>query len=258
MKTVYTIFFSPTHTSQIIADVIAESLEAENEIQIDLTHGIPENKEKINGGWAVIAFPVYGGRIAETAVERFKQIRANGTKAIICVVYGNRDYDDALVELQDLATAQGFIPVTAGAFIGEHSYSRPRRGIAENRPDKNDIDIAFSFGEKSAKKMTELQDIPPVLLIKGQRPYKEKGPKTPQAPITNEALCTQCGHCIDLCPTYAISLGDALITDANTCIKCCACVKECPNEARIFETPYTDLLHSKCNERREPELFYAQ
>ncbi|MCB5696659.1 hypothetical protein LIQ92_17345 [Fusicatenibacter saccharivorans] len=38
-------------------------------------------------------------------------------------------------------------------------------------------------------------------------------------------------------------------------MKCCACVKECPNGARVFDTPYTPMLHQKCAARREPELF---
>lgn len=38
-------------------------------------------------------------------------------------VYGNRAYEDALLEMFDIAKDSRFILITASAFIGEHSYS---------------------------------------------------------------------------------------------------------------------------------------
>ena len=53
------------------------------------------------------------------------------------MTYGNRDYEDALVELYDLALSLGLTPFAAGAFIGEHSYSTPEMPVAEGRPDSS-------------------------------------------------------------------------------------------------------------------------
>ena len=92
--------------------------------------------------------------------------------------------------------------------------------------------------------------------MKGNFPSKVKGPSTPQAPVTDEDLCTQCESCIDVCPVSAISIvDDRMFSDPATCIKCCACVKECPEGARTFDTPYTAMLHKNFSVRREPELF---
>ena len=100
-----------------------------------------------------------------------------------------------------------------------------------------------------------LSDLKP-LEVKGNYPYKVKGPSTPQAPVTNEDLCTQCEYCIDVCPVSAISIvDDRMFSDPAICIKCCACVKECPEAARTFDTPYTAMLHKNFSARREPELF---
>ena len=254
-ETLHTLFFSPTHTSQAIAEVVAEGTGIKNETCIDLTYRAPENDIHIDGGWAVIAAPVYGGRISETAVERLKHIYAKNTRAILCVLYGNRDYEDALIELSDLAKEQGFIPVSGGAFIGEHSYSRKDKEIAAGRPDAGDIDIAFRFGEVSKKHVEHFGNDTPRLIVKGNTPYKIKGPKTPQAPVTQPDICSQCGHCIDVCPTQAIN--DKIESDAESCIKCCACVKECPNEARTFETPFTDWLYTNFRTPKKIEMFFC-
>ena len=119
-------------------------------------------------------------------------------------------------------------------------------------------DKASEFGSEILKKLdnvSTLTDLQP-LEVKGNFPYKVKGPSTPQAPVTDEDLCTQCEYCIDVCPVAAISIvDDRMFSDPSLCIKCCACVKECPEGARTFDTPYTAMLHKNFSARREPELF---
>ena len=169
------------------------------------------------------------------------------------------DYEDALKELSDALSEQGFIPVSAGAFVGEHSYSRKDMPIAAGRPDKDDLFKASQFGHDTLKKLEEAGCLSKlsVLEVKGNYPYKVKGPSTPQAPVTDEELCTQCEYCIDVCPVAAISIvDDRMFSDPVLCIKCCACVKECPEGARTFDTPYTAMLHKNFSARREPELFF--
>ena len=45
----------------------------------------------------LFAAPVYGGRLPAMAAERFRRIRGAGQKCVAVVVYGNRDYEDALL-----------------------------------------------------------------------------------------------------------------------------------------------------------------
>ena len=254
-ETLYTLFFSPTHTSQTIAQAVADGLGIKYKVSINLTYDTPKEDINIDGGWAVIAVPVYGGRISETAAERLSFIHAKNTRAILCVLYGNRDYEDALIELSDLTQKQGFIPISGGAFIGEHSYSRKNKEIASGRPDAQDINRAYRFGKISGEYIKNWGNKIPKLIVKGNVPYKVKGTQIPQAPITLYDICSQCGHCINICPTHAIN--NKIESSPEFCIKCCACVKECPNEARIFETPFTDWLYQNCSVPKKIEMFFC-
>ena len=50
--------------------------------------------------------PVYAGRVPALTVERLKGIKTSGVKCVIVAVYGNRAYEDALVEMQDVAVGE--------------------------------------------------------------------------------------------------------------------------------------------------------
>lgn len=141
--------------------------------------------------------------------------------------------------------------------MGEHSYSRPDEGmpIAEGRPDTADRAVAKRFGAASRDKYDKGGWAP--LEVRGNVPYKEKGPATPATPVIDPGLCAGSGNCVDVCPTGVVSLTDAgrAVSDAAGCIKCCACLKFCPVGARRFDTPYTEKLFCNFSVRREPELF---
>lgn len=256
LDTTHTVFFSPTHTSARIACAIARGTDLETAKETDLTCDTATGPIAIDGALVVIAVPVYGGRVAPVALERIRRLRGNDTPAIVAVVYGNRDYEDALLELCDIVRMQGFVPVSAGAFIGEHSYSRPEMPVAEGRPDGEDLKTAENFGKASVRKWNG-NSAQAAFHIKGNIPYKPLKPSAPDAPVTRTDHCTLCETCIDLCPTHAIFVNESgeIDTDKNRCIKCCACVKDCPTEARWYETPFTAYLHQNFSARREPELF---
>lgn len=249
------VFFSPTHTSAKIARAIGEGIGMGRRIEIDLTTDEGNSPIEINDSITIIAVPVYAGRVAPTALQRLRRLRGTNAPAILIAVYGNRDYEDALVELRDETMKLGFTPLCAAAFIGEHSYSRPNMPVAEGRPDANDLQIAEKLGMDCLAKLKQI-DKPGEFYIKGNVPYRSVGPSTPAAPVCTEECCA-CGECIEVCPTHAIAIsGEGVIeTEVEKCIKCCACVKECPNDARVFDTPYTPMLHQKCASRREPELY---
>ncbi len=249
------VFYSPTGTSKKVARAIAQDISSDNVNEIDLTFEDPTSEFLIEDSLTIFAAPVYAGRIASVAVERLKRVTGRNSSAIIVAVYGNRDYDDALVELYDMVSKNGFTVISAGAFIGEHSFSRPGMPVAEGRPDSKDIDIAKRFGKDSAKKLLDNTDAKP-LGIKGNRPYVVPRQMPPMAPICSDT-CAKDGMCIELCPTNAIFFDEDgnIATDASKCTLCCACVKGCPNNARIFDTPFTQHLHQMCKERKEPELF---
>lgn len=157
--------------------------------------------------------------------------------------------------------AHGFKPVAGAAFIGEHSYSRPGRPIAAGRPDREDLEVALSLGMEVRRILGNVVSLDKEysLQVKGNVPYKVKGTKTPQTPLTIEEKCTGCGYCIDICPVNTIRMVNGRsASDAEACIKCCACVKRCPNEARVFDTPFTDMLYENFRMSRKPEVFLLE
>lgn len=102
---------------------------------------------------AVITVPVYGGHVAPLALERMKELHADGAPAVVVVVYGNRAYEKALVELDAFVTKLGFKVIAGATFVGEHSYSSEKYPVASGRPDADDLEYAKLFGEKYVLKL---------------------------------------------------------------------------------------------------------
>lgn len=271
------IYYSPTHTSKKIAGAIAKGTGIARRQETDLTTDRHDEPIIIKDSICIVAVPVYGGLVAPTALERIKRLRCENSVAIPIVIYGNRDYEDALVQLRDTLKALGFIILCGAAFIGEHSYSRPDMPIAEGRPDHEDLEKAELFGQQAfitlcrqiqpkgcddptSREFSLEYEQPLSQLIvtpqmKGNVPYKEAKPSAPMAPEVNER-CYGCGECLNVCPTGAIEIKEGhSTTDASLCTKCCACVKFCPVGARSFNSPFTAYLYQNFSKRREPECF---
>ena len=149
-----TLFFSPTGTTRRVADAIAQAAaEGSPVVATDLTHTKAPALTFGPDTVALLAAPVYGGHIPPLAFERLAEVRGNGTPAIIAVVYGNRDFGKAAVELAEFARRHGFRPIAAAAFVGEHSYSSPAAPIAAGRPDADDMAVATAFGANIRAKL---------------------------------------------------------------------------------------------------------
>ena len=258
-------YFSPTGTTRKVLKGIAEGLGADNVEQIDLT--LPEadtpQPVEIQDELVLLGVPVYEGRVAKTAIPRLRRLKAAKTPAVIVVVYGNRDYEDALLELHDLTRELGFLPVACGAFIGEHSFASEERPLANGRPDAEDIMAAREFGAKISAKMNDLDHFDKVSLVKppGNKPYieRDRSALEDKAPTSMEETCTLCGTCASLCPVGAITIVDTVETDNLACILCNACVKSCPTGSRVVDDPMINkIVNWVCRnyqDRREPEIF---
>ena len=277
-QTTHIVYFSPTHTSAKTARAIAEGIGMPRRIETDLTFDEDTQLISIENSLTIVAAPVYGGLISEVALKRIQRLRGKNSPVIVVAVFGNRDYEDALVQLRDTLSTNGFTPLGAGAFIGEHSYSRQNEGmpIAAGRPDEEDLQKAIQFGKecllklekaekevRSSSEQTEnaegklqLKELISNFYVKGNIPYKVITHGTPTCPVSTEDCCA-CGECISLCPTHAISIDKdgKIATDVNECIRCCACVKGCPIGARIYNTPYTARLFQNFSARKEPKTF---
>ncbi len=264
------LFFSPTGTTQKIVTQIAAGLNAPAVRMIDCT--LRRDREAcesdLNADLVILAAPVYYGRLPEEIVPFFKSLKGNLRPVVPVVVYGNREYEDALLELTDICRDRKFVPVAAGAFVAEHSYSTPDRPIAHARPDAKDIKQARKFGAAVKAKLAQADSVHTDLAVPGNRPYveprnlnmiKQARQMVPLTPQTDTDLCTQCGTCGDICPTGAIDKEDVQKTDRWNCIICFACVKNCADGARQMTDAHfhqaIDLLQKSCRARKEPQTF---
>lgn len=259
------VFFSPTRTTRAVTLAIGQGLAAGalSEMDITLPAGVPgvaieSGAEELT----VFAAPVYAGRLPVEAVGRLRRFKGSGGPAVVVVVFGNRAYDDALLELRDLAVEQGFVPVAGAAFVGEHSFSSKEMPIAPGRPDKADLIKARSFGAAVAAKVKALESVEGFapLAVPGNLPYRESGLSGGVAPTWLDDACVRCGLCTTVCPTGAITLeADGIHTDASRCLRCFACIRACPCDARVMEhegvRQSAARLHANCQDRKEPEVY---
>ena len=254
------VYYSPTGTSRKIVEAIAEGTNVKPVGHVNLTPpGSDSTKHVFHADeLVVIAAPVYSGRVPPTAAQRLRCLSAEGSPTVLVAVYGNRAYEDALLELKGLASAQGFAAVAGAAFIGEHSYDAPETPIATGRPDAADIEKAVRFGEKVKARLETLTEAPE-LAVPGSKPYRQRSKWRQASPVTDADKCVLCGRCASACPTGAVTVGKTVETAAERCTRCCACVKECPTDARHWDDPEMKRvalwLATDYSERKEPEFF---
>jgi ferredoxin len=256
--TTHLIYFSPTRTTREIIGQVAAGLACGAVAHHDLTRLEEGIDLHLTGGLAIIGTPVYAGRVPEIFLKRIAALSGHGVPAVLVVLYGNRAFEDALVELRDVIAARGFTVLAAAAFVGEHSYATEDCPVAAGRPDANDLQLAREFGIAVAGKLRE-EPGSAAPEIPGTVPYKERAPLGGIAPETSRESCTLCGTCAGVCPTYVIEVQQEVTTNAQNCIMCCACVKSCPEGARALRHPMVEarreLLVKNCSQRKEPSIF---
>ncbi|HBG92933.1 MAG: ferredoxin [Nitrospirae bacterium RIFOXYB2_FULL_43_5] len=261
------LYFSPTGTTRKIIERIAQGINCSTMEIVDITQ--PKGREKrlliSENELLIIGVPVYFGRVQTDAIEWLQTIEAHNTPTVCVVVYGNREYDDALLELKDTTVKIGGIPIACAAYIGEHSFSDSETPIAAGRPDTDDLNGAQSFGEKIWGKILSIPSVNHItdITVHGNYPYIDmidsKKRLSSVEFIAVDNSCRQCGVCAEHCPVGAIDSKNSASIDKDKCVLCHACIKACPENARKIDNDMIKnialRLSQGCQTRKEPIFF---
>ena len=282
IRKVKAVFFSPTGTSEKITKTIAEVVAKELDINAEsFDFTLPKNRlEPIifdSEELVIFGLPVIAGRVPNVLLEFLSKIQGNGAIVIPIVMFGNRSYDDALIELRDILLKGGLIPIAAGAFVGEHSFSKT---LGKGRPDKDDLLKAEVFATLVAEKLIGVgnlkKDTAEDIDEKSLNIIKVKGKEYPYGgyykpldqddnhidirkvkPKTGDQ-CIDCKICANACPMGSIDYEEVSRVP-GICIKCGACIKKCPVQAKYFDDPgylyHKKDLEEKFAKRAEAEIF---
>lgn len=200
----------------------------------------------------IVAVPSFGGRVPVTAVERLKKMAGNGARAVLVAVYGNREFEDTLMELKDVLSEAGFRCSAAAAAVAEHSIIRK---FGAGRPDEEDCRELKAFSERIKHHLEENGD--GEITVPGSHPYREYHgvPMKPKA----DKNCIKCGKCAAECPVQAIPKDNPSSLDKERCISCMHCIAICPEQARHNDKVVLFAAEQKmkkaCSGRKANTLF---
>lgn len=248
----YKMHFSPTGGTRKVADILSEEWDC-NMDEINLMDPNMPNKEFSKNDVCIVAVPVFGGRVPKPALQNLEKMKGNKAKAILTVVYGNRAYEDALVELKDTMDAAGFFCVAAVAAVAEHSIVHK---FAHGRPDAEDIKRLHGFAKKIREHLENDEQMMEVN-VPGNRPYREYH----GVPLKPEGTkgCIGCKICAIECPVQAIPLNHPESVEREKCISCMHCVAVCPKKIRknskVLVMGTEQKIKKACSGRKESELF---
>lgn len=227
IEKLHLIYFSATGTTERIINTMQDALkDIPLHSKCNLLLKKPHQQIFSSSELVVLAMPVYSGRIPQNIKDEIKTLKGDNTPTILICTYGNRAFEDALVELQDDIENNGFIAISAAAFIAQHSIF-PK--VATNRPDEKDLEMVKRFAVESMQCYPSNHQR---LTIQGNRPYRTIK-SVPLIPRTSSS-CNNCEICVKQCPANAIQKGNPKHTDQSKCIACAHCISVCPQKAKHF------------------------
>lgn len=248
---VTSVYFSPTGNTKRSTEAMALAIANDYDV-FDITRYSNRSltHEFDSDDFVIFGMPVYAGRIPTIAAPRLEGFTGKNTPCIIVATYGNRHYDDALVEMEDIVTSHGFIVKGAAAVIGRHTYGE----IQMDRPNENDLAESAEFAKTVFEHLAEQEKT--AVTIPGNRPYRDGIYGGSHKPLTADS-CIGCGICKEGCPIRAI--GEDFKVNSELCIACFRCIRNCPVGAKNMDTEayqtFAKGFSEKLSKRRENEFF---
>ncbi len=265
------VYYSAVGTTEKVVTGIAEKIAASLGVPAEVyDFSLPVNRTEAKTYAAdqlvVFGTPVYAGRVPNKMLPIVQSnFKGEGALAVPVVTFGNRSYDNGLIELRNELENNGFHTIAGAGIACEHVFSDK---LAKGRPDADDWAKIDAFAEAVAEKVKAMTDIPEKIAVRGEDPvgpyYTPLGTDGKPAvflkakPVTNEELCDKCGICAKVCPVGSISVENP--SEVNgICIKCQACIKKCPKQAKYFEDAaflsHVAMLEQNYTRRAEAEFF---
>ncbi len=262
IRRIYKIYFSPTGTTEKVVSALADTLAAKYPVPAgsaksevctyDFT--LPSARESFPQlsceDLVIFGMPTYAGRLPNLMLKYLDGlVQGSGALAIPVVTFGNRNFDNSLIELRDLLEAKGFHTIAAAACSCEHSFSYV---LGAGRPDEDDLSEICDFAGRILSKLVEIEkqhtesvpvEVPGVPAEENHGGYYQPRDRHGVSidirkvkPLTDMEKCTDCGLCAKVCPMGAIDPSDASKVP-GICIKCGACEKKCPEGAKYYDDP---------------------
>lgn len=269
-KTVWAVYYSGCGSTRRLLRGMAEAAGEALMLPVrELDYSRPEAREKsycfTETDLVFWGSPTYAGRLPNVLLPFLRgNFSGGGAAAVAVVLYGNRSYDDALKELCEVLTGNGFLAAAGAAVTAEHAFAPV---LAHGRPNAEDRAAAAEFARKTALTLWGREHIIPVM-VPGREPigayYTPLGLDGEPArflkakPKTDPDQCTRCGLCAAVCPMGSIPREEPTEC-TGICIKCQGCIRECPAGAKYFDDEaflsHRAMLEQNYIRRRENEFY---
>lgn len=222
-------YFSGTGNSYAIAKGIADRLGD------TIISSIVDKQEVELESYDRIGFvtPVYALFAPPIVTSLVKDIAISNKQVFIVATYaGSRGYavEELKANIAGKNVIQEFCVRMPGNYLLEYgAQSKFYQNLLFRRAEKAMDKIADAISKEKHTKVVKANLVAICYRASGERMQSEfqargKG-------FFAEEHCSQCGICINLCPTGNITISDHKLVWGDNCQQCMACVQWCPNNA---------------------------